>query len=180
MGRLKSGSVLLLLLLSLTVAFLDLGALPHALGVLANSFPSSGEKQVDSSTTTKFEPSIASNPTNTNNLVAAYIDFTNGQCITYRSMDLGSTWRYKIVVENANCGDPVVRFGSDGTAYLVYLIDTSSSSAIYLRTSPDGGGSWSSRIRVASGVFWTCGDTYDNLGSPSMVRIILFMLHILM
>jgi hypothetical protein len=75
----------------------------------------------------QHEPSLAVDPTNPNNVLAAAKDWRTGpkQVWYYRSTDGGSTWSdgYPdlMPVELPNQSDPVVTFDADGRAYLAVL-----------------------------------------------------------
>ncbi len=113
---------LLTVIISVNVFF---GVLvPATRGSTITSFGSNVRVNNDVYSGDQVEPSIADNPTNTNNLIAAYIgdpSETPAQpCDTYVSSDLATSWGSR-VRHDSNCSDPVVRFAADGTAYLSYL-----------------------------------------------------------
>ncbi len=126
----------------LTFALIMILFAPSVGATLVTSWPSNirvSDFGFNPSTTDQVEPTIAANPTNVNNLIAAYMDRSAGHpCIAYNSLDLGTSWGSRNSILTS-CNDPVARFRSDGTAYLVVLVDTDANSYIYLMTSDNGG-----------------------------------------
>ena len=86
------------------------------------------------------EVSIAINPTNPDNLIA-------GANLRYHfwSMDGGKTWGQAQLPSNTY-GDPCVIFDADGRAYYAHL--TVGWDAITVRTSDDGGKTWSAGVKL--------------------------------
>lgn len=92
------------------------------------------------------EPSISINPINTQHIIAGSI-LDN----IYVSLDGGQTWtRDKMKSEYGVYGDPVVRFGYDGTVYFAHLsnptgkayVDPEFLDRIVVQRSTDGGVNW--------------------------------------
>ncbi len=130
-------------------------------------------------TTLHVEPTVAANPANLNNLVAAYIEYNGAvnpntyDCISYRSTDLGNTWNTRVQINAADrnvvelCFDPVIRFSPAGNAYATYLATYKSligvqHYTINARYSFDQGQTWSFHginpgVLDVGGVF--CGNT---------------------
>lgn len=113
----------------------------------------------------QVEPSVAANPVNTQNLIAAYEDtaLNPQKCVSYMSGDLGMTWTSRTLHPTADdCSDPVVRFRSDGVAYLVYLHWFPQSAERFttqlgIQSSSDGGQTWGAEVIIASGTVQYCG-----------------------
>ncbi len=148
------GPLLILFVLSMTLNLSFIAQIPGVKALTVSGFGT--ERMVNSpSTLIQAEPSIATNPTNTANLVAILMNMqTPLQCVTYRSTDAGNSWGSPFPINawsGGGCNDPVVRFKSDGTSYMVYETNTgdpdiitglTSESALYTRYSPDGGYTW--------------------------------------
>lgn len=92
------------------------------------------------------EPSISINPANTQHIVAGSI-LDN----VYVSLDGGTTWsKDKMKSPYGVYGDPVVRFGYDGTVYFAHLsnptgkayVDPEFLDRIVVQRSTDGGNTW--------------------------------------
>jgi hypothetical protein len=102
------------------------------------------------------EVDIAVNPTNPQNLIAAWNDYgTGNSCGLGYSMDAGATWHTDwlrgVTPEGGNptfdygAGDPSVGFLSDGTAILscaAWGVSKSQPSAVFASRSTDGGQTW--------------------------------------
>lgn len=117
------------------------------------------------------ETSLAVNPTNPANIIASANDYqlrvssggTVNETVFSRahvSFDGGRTWTTYPIAYNgyAATGDPAVAFDADGTAYLATLGfiwsqggPTGVNPDILVATSRDGGRSWSSPAKVATG-----------------------------
>lgn len=112
----------------------------------------------------QVEPSVAANPVNSQNLIAAYEDtaLNPQKCVSYMSGDLGRTWTGRTLRStNDFCSDPVVRFRSDGVAYLVYLHYFTQSverftTQLGIQSSSDGGQTWGNEVTIASGLVIGC------------------------
>ncbi len=114
----------------------------------------------------QMEPSVAANPVNTQNLIAAYEDqaLNPYKCVSYTSGDLGRTWTGRTLRPTGAidfCSDPVVRFRSDGVAYLVYLHYFTQSAERFttqlaIQNSTDGGLTWGNEVTIASGLVIGC------------------------
>lgn len=113
---------------------------------------------------TSFETALAVNPTNPQNLVGAAISGqlgSGGGGLSFTgtvrprvSFDGGRSWTTVAVNFNgySNTIDPSVAFGTDGTAYLAAAASgTGTRPDIVLARSTDGGLTWSSPVRVATG-----------------------------
>jgi len=107
------------------------------------------------------EVSIAINPKNPDNIVAA--SFANGRpprarngSYNYSSMDGGKTWKTIPVADAKNLtqGDDVVYFGNDGTAYHIHLSfdgilvarPKRAESGMIVESSIDGGVTWTEPV----------------------------------
>ena len=89
---------------------------------------------------TPEEVSIAINPVNPDNIIAgANIRYY------YWSTDGGATWAQSQLPQNTY-GDPCLIFGPDGRAYYAHL--TLGWDAITVRTSDDGGKTWSAGVKL--------------------------------
>jgi hypothetical protein len=114
------------------------------------------------------ETSIAINPTNANNMIASANDYqlANGgknETIFSRAhvtFDAGKTWTTVPINFNGYIatGDPAVAFDAVGNAYLATLgfgfgqgSPTGKNADIMVSASTDGGNSWTTATRVASG-----------------------------
>ena len=132
--------------------------------------PGSGTNFVNS----EVEPWMAVNPTNANNLVAAWQQdrWNNGGSrgiVTASSLDGGLTWTTNATTKSSICtggtaangglyersSDPWVDFSPNGTAYLMTLsVDTNpggfgtSPNAMLVMRSTNGGASWSDPITL--------------------------------
>ena len=114
------------------------------------------------------ESTIAVNPTNSNNLVVAWIQDWSDAIVTGYSMDGGNTWK-NVVAPSSKCTggpdtydgysviDPSLSFGPDGTLYLTSTLKAGTSNAI-VNVSRDGGKSWSQPIVVATQGTWPTSD----------------------
>lgn len=106
------------------------------------------------------EPSIAVNPVNANNLVAAWMrqsGFTLAIGTSY-SNDGGVTWSAPAVMPHLHPGftmaDVSLTFGSGGVAYMSYIdyAVTKDSGYVMMSKSLDGGQNWSTPVKVTSGL----------------------------
>lgn len=114
-------------------------------------FAFAGADRIDHHTFSQFEPHIAVNPTNPQNLVACAIIFAQDEdkkrIDIYYSLDEGESWTVHENISGYGCGDPVVAFDPDGTAYVLYQ-KRNPDQALYIHKSYDGGETWGSRITV--------------------------------
>ena len=106
------------------------------------------------------EPSIAVNPANPQQVVAAFQDNAH---IAY-SVDGGRHWQLAAGIEPPNyrvSGDVSVTFDNEGRAYICYIAfdklgtfnywgHNSSRNGIYVRRSPDGGATWEAQDIAAT------------------------------
>jgi hypothetical protein len=125
------------------------------------------------------EVDIAVNPTNSQNLIAAWNDYGPGDsCGLGYSTDGGMTWRTSwlrgVTPEGGNAlfdygaGDPSVGFLNDGTAVLscaAWGASTSQPSAIYGSRSTDGGATWEPAQQL------TFGKSIGHLQDHNMLTI---------
>src|SRR5262245_34806440 len=113
-----------------------------------------------SSNDPRVELMIASNPTNSRNLIGTSI--VSGAlvdtCVTYVSFDAGNTWRETgpAGLPEGGAGDPYVAFGADGIAYFSALgrvtsVDGRDQFAALLFRSEDGGLSWQRAATIGAG-----------------------------
>jgi len=96
-----------------------------------------------------FEPHLAVNPTDPDNMIAASMALPEaGQGHTvrvYTSFDGGRTWSYQALdTTPVYGGDPWLTFGPDGTAFFLHLPGI-------VRRSTDGGRTWSPPVHLPRG-----------------------------
>src|SRR5512143_2663561 len=122
-------------------------------GIVGASFalPLHAQVWVSPSSNAQFEPMIAVNPTNPNNLIATAITGNASplRIGVWRSMDGGNSWEGSDIIgvpDEHSWGDPVVAFDPDGTAYLLY--QEFAPKVFYMHHSSDGGSSWSGRTQA--------------------------------
>jgi len=110
------------------------------------------------------EPFIIVNPYNNDNIVIAWLGFTNLtdyiQIKTRTSFDGGLTWNPIVSIPHAesyytNAADPCMAFNKDGDLFLAYINSNGSSSdpfygAIYVCKSTDGGLTWENPVEVVN------------------------------
>ena len=104
------------------------------------------------------EVGIAVNPQNSLNLVAASNDINDlTRLKTYFSTDGGRTWTTVFIDENQDGMsttdlrfDPNVAFDSDGSAYVVYSVNTGTTSALRVARSTDGGATYTQDTQVTT------------------------------
>ncbi|MEO8284892.1 MAG: hypothetical protein ABI670_00450 [Chloroflexota bacterium] len=110
-------------------------------------------------TADQHEPSLAVDPTNPNNVIAAAKDWRTGpkQVWNYRSTDGGKTWTdsYANLMpgELPNQSDPVVAFDATGAAYmsiLGYNQNDLSVGGLFITRSNDTGATWQPPVLVAA------------------------------
>lgn len=107
------------------------------------------------------EPFIAVNPTNPNNIIAAWIKittFTTCQIAVVNSSDGGVTWsspqNMPHVSPTYTSADPSIDFNSAGKAFLTYVDfkQTFDSGQVVIVSSMDGGQTWSGAQTVTDGL----------------------------
>jgi hypothetical protein len=107
------------------------------------------------------EPFIAVNPTNPNNVIAAWIKittFTTAQIAVVNSQDGGVTWSAPQNMPHFSStytsADPSIDFNSSGKAFLTYVDykQTLDSGKVLLVSSTDGGQNWSAANPVTDGL----------------------------
>ncbi len=96
-----------------------------------------------------FEPHLAVNPTDADNMIAASMALTGAgarlSIRAYATFDGGETWSHQpIDSHEVGGGDPWLDFSSDGTAYLVHLPGL-------VRSSTDDGRTWSTPAELPKG-----------------------------
>lgn len=113
-------------------------------------------------TNAQNETTIAANPTNPLNLVAAWNDYFTiaaGQntVIGYGwTFDGGATWQssridFSTLPETQSTGDPALAFDSQGNVYLAILAYSGSANGILVAKSTDGGATFAEPVRLDSG-----------------------------
>jgi hypothetical protein len=126
------------------------------------------------------EPSIAVDPTNPNNVLAAAKDWRAGpkQVWHYRSTDGGRTWADGHIdsfpSELPNQSDPVVTFDSAGTAYmsvLGYNQNDFNIGGLFVARSSDAGATWQKPVLVSANSDQVFNDkewiAVDRSGNPT-------------
>ncbi len=124
------------------------------------------------------EVDIAINPTNPQNLIAAWNDYGSGSCGLGYSADGGATWSTSWLrgvnpaggnpTFDYGAGDPSVGFLNDGTAILscaAWGASRSQPSAIYASRSTDGGRTWEPAKQL------TFGQSIGHLQDHNMLTI---------
>jgi len=118
----------------------------------------------------EFNPTVAANPVNTNNLVAGseYNTNTINSCVVYTSSDGGQTWTdpftMPLLSEISQCSNPVVAYAPDGSrVYYVYMDMKSTfeyvgedwrntfDGDILVSTSNDNGSTWTAPVVALDG-----------------------------
>lgn len=112
------------------------------------------------------EANIVVNPTNSKNLLTSANEYRIAGDVAYVSMDGGQTWTNVVLpgwtfstggtglfARMDYCGDPVIAFGPDGTAYYSGLVcnenKVSFFSGVAVAKSVDGGMTWSPPVMVS-------------------------------
>ena len=119
------------------------------------------------------EPYLAVNPTNPQNMVAAWMSFALGgipriAIKTKTSFDGGSTWNNLVVHPHAGAtlhsADVSMAFRNDGTLFIDYIDYRQSPDTgfIFIQQSTDGGNTWSNPVKV-----W---DIHEDLAKEPMDR----------
>jgi hypothetical protein len=166
----RLGIALVLLVAVLALAATSGAASVQAVANISNDGPAdNGDNEVD----------IAINPTNPQNLIAAWNDYGPGQsCGLGYSTNGGHTWRTSwlrgVTPEGGNptfdygAGDPSVGFSNDGTAILscaAWGSSRSQPSAIFSSRSTDGGRTWEAVQQL------TFGQSLGHLQDHNMLTI---------
>jgi hypothetical protein len=166
----RLGIALVLLVAVLALAATSGAASVQAVANISNDGPAdNGDNEVD----------IAINPTNPQNLIAAWNDYGPGQsCGLGYSTNGGHTWRTSwlrgVTPEGGNpsfdygAGDPSVGFLNDGTAVLscaAWGSSRSQPSAIFSSRSTDGGRTWEAVQQL------TFGQSLGHLQDHNMLTI---------
>lgn len=176
-ARLVSGA---LLALAVVLGVMDLPAVAHPAALngprrISGASPYPADCGINMSATgygdgvldAETEPSLAVDPNNPRNLIAAWMqDLYQGYVVAY-SRNGGSTWRTVMVPGISPCtgseyelaADPWLSIGPDGTAYLAGIsLDLSESTPrlpfrtrLQVSRSKDGGASWSQPAVIAEG-----------------------------
>lgn len=107
------------------------------------------------------EPSIAIDPINSNNLIAAWMKATGIGSIsvaTSYSNNAGITWSTPLIIphlySNYTSADVSVAFNNNGTAYLCYIdfAVTYDSGYVMVAKSINGGQTWGTAVKVTNGL----------------------------
>lgn len=130
------------------------------------------------------EPTLAVDPTNPNNVIAAAKDWRNGpkQVWYYRSTDGGRTWADGHVDTGAselpNGSDPVLAFDANGALYLAFIGYNQNEltvGGIFVARSDDAGKTWRKPVLVAAHSDTAFHDkewiTVDRSAGPNRGRI---------
>jgi hypothetical protein len=104
------------------------------------------------------EPSLGVNPTDSSNLVMAYMKANQGECAVSASFDRGRTWRSQVLREITDpfysyCADPTLTFGADGTVYVAAIAFHQSFQLghVLVTRSADGGRHWTRPVEAVGG-----------------------------
>jgi uncharacterized repeat protein (TIGR01451 family) len=135
----------------------------------------------------EFEPTLAVNPTDPANLVAAWIQDWDDAIVVGYSRDGGKSWGQARPKTTPCTGgltdfgtekgksviDPSLSFGPDGVAYLTSLVSgqggsyPNGGSAAVVNTSPDGGETWSPPKVLDTAAFPFALDAPNSLADPA-------------
>jgi hypothetical protein len=126
--------------------------------VVFSQSESSAIKTIKQDAVNVTEPMIAVNPTDPNNFIAVFSNWTTGinrKPASSRTTDGGITWTTTQVPANLlvynDQGDPTITFDADGNAHYCYL-DDGTRRNIMIAHSTDKGASWSSTSTVYDGL----------------------------
>jgi BNR repeat protein len=177
--QVRRGRVILPLLLTLLFALLITGFRP-ATDVWHQAPQDLYDVRVNQATTAdQHEPTLAVDPTNPNNLLAAAKDWRTGpkQVWYYRSTDAGRTWadgHLDIAGELQNQSDPVIAFDATGASYLTvigYNQNDLTVGGIFVARTRDLGRTWDKPVLVSANSDKLFNDkqwlTVDRSNNPS-------------
>jgi hypothetical protein len=130
--------------------------MPDAVGTCDTGFYYFGQFPLNDAT----EPTVASNPINRNNIVAAWIQGPFQDIVAATSFDAGKTWQ-QVLIPFTTCsggpysgsGDPELVFAANGDVYISAIVGSAvSPRGVAVSKSTDGGLHWSA-MTVIPGSF---------------------------
>ncbi|MDB5282667.1 MAG: hypothetical protein JWO06_1742, partial [Bacteroidota bacterium] len=127
--------------------------------ILLKGFAQPNNIDVSGGSVFEGEPYLAVNPTNPQNMVAAWMGFALGgiprvAIKTKTSFDGGNTWGNLVVHPHGGAtlhsADVSMAFRKDGTVFIAYIDSrqTPDTGYIYVQHSSDGGNTWSAPVKV--------------------------------